>query len=769
VKSRRDKSKPDAKAGRTGSRVPPGAGATLSRGRKWAFRLIALLFLPFFLVVLEIALRLGGCGYSARLFKPVRIGNEDYLVQNDDFSLRFFPREAARHPGVLRMKLRKPPGSFRIFILGESAAMGDPEPAYGAGRYLEILLREKYPGTNFEVENVAFTAINSHVILPIARECADQDGDAWIIYMGNNEMVGPFGAATVFGAQAPPRFYVQLVTGIQRTRVGQWLAAAMRKFHRDSATPTSWAGMQMFLDNRVVPGSRKKEMVYRNFEENLEDIVRAGLGHHAKIILNTVAVNLKDTAPFASMASSNLTAVDREEFERLIGQARDRESNGHFAEASGLYAEAVKLDETFADAHYDLGQCLLKMNENGPARDQLQRACDNDALPFRADSRINAIIRAVANKSPGENLVLFDAANALASNNSSGLCGNETFYEHVHFDFDGNYRLGLDWADQIAPMLPAAIASRARQPAWASQAECERLLGLSNWNRALVLEHMSGRFTLPPFSSQSNSAGRIETLQSRARQLRARAGTNEAAEARQNFADELERWPADFLLRENFALFLQATGDLTNAIAQWHVVHGLIPHDYLPWFQLGRLLGGQAQWTDSETDLREAVKIHPTLTEGWLELGNVLASQKKFSEALSAYSTARKQRPQDAVTVFRIAKVYASMDQHDSAVQFYREASKLNPTDWEPHYELGGELDSKGQLDEACRQFGEAARLNPGNSRTHFNHGVLLAKLGRLDDAQNEFEETSRLEPGYQGAQENLAKIRLLKERAGRH
>ena len=45
------------------------------------------------------------------------------------------------------------------------------------------------------------TAINSHAILPIARECARRDGDLWIIYMGNNEMVGPFGAGTVFGSR----------------------------------------------------------------------------------------------------------------------------------------------------------------------------------------------------------------------------------------------------------------------------------------------------------------------------------------------------------------------------------------------------------------------------------------------------------------------------------------------------------------------------------------------------------------------------------------
>jgi hypothetical protein len=65
-------------------------------------------------------------------------------------------------------------------------------------------LRERFPGKKFEIVNTSITAINSHAILPIARECAAREGDVWIVYLGNNEMVGPFGAATVFGSQAPP-------------------------------------------------------------------------------------------------------------------------------------------------------------------------------------------------------------------------------------------------------------------------------------------------------------------------------------------------------------------------------------------------------------------------------------------------------------------------------------------------------------------------------------------------------------------------------------
>ena len=177
----------------------------MSPRRKWLFRLIALVVLPLlFLGGLEVVLRLAGYGYATGFFEKIRVGGKGLLVNNENFSLRFFPPQLARWPGPVMMEAKKPADTYRIFILGESAARGEPEPPYAASRYLEALLRERFPEHAFEVVNLGITAINSHVILPIARECAQADGDLWIIYMGNNEMVGPFGAATVFGAKAPP-------------------------------------------------------------------------------------------------------------------------------------------------------------------------------------------------------------------------------------------------------------------------------------------------------------------------------------------------------------------------------------------------------------------------------------------------------------------------------------------------------------------------------------------------------------------------------------
>jgi hypothetical protein len=354
------KVRPPRSKNRRHARTGKSAALPLTPRRKWLFRFIALIVLPLLLLSgVETALRLAGYGHSTGFFKKNRLGQTDFLVNNEDFSLRFFPPQLARWANPFIFPAAKPPDTVRIFILGESAAMGDPEPAYGPARYLEMQLREGFPGEKFEIVNVAFTAINSHVIVPIARECAEHGGDVWIIYMGNNEMVGPFGPATVFGARSPPLPLIRLNLAIQKTRLGQWLVSLERKFNRADTNAASWGGMQMFLQNQVAPDNPSKENVYRNFEANLEDIVRVGLGSGARLLLNTVAVNLKDCPPFASVMNSNLTPGEHAQFDRLYVSGLQAEAQNDFAGAAELFGQVAKLDAKSAELQFHWGECLL--------------------------------------------------------------------------------------------------------------------------------------------------------------------------------------------------------------------------------------------------------------------------------------------------------------------------------------------------------------------------------------------------------------------------
>jgi len=142
--------------------------------------------------------------------------------------------------------------TVRIFVFGESAAYGDPEPDFGLPRMLQAMLSLRHPGVRFEVVNAAMTAINSHAILPIARDCAGADGDIWVIYMGNNEVVGPFGAGTVFGSPAPPPLpLIRATLAFKTTRTGQWLDSVRQWLQKPPPERSEWGGMEMFLNQQV--------------------------------------------------------------------------------------------------------------------------------------------------------------------------------------------------------------------------------------------------------------------------------------------------------------------------------------------------------------------------------------------------------------------------------------------------------------------------------------------------------------------------------------
>jgi hypothetical protein len=200
--------------------------------RLWLKRLILGVVSPFlFLLFLELVLRLCGFGNSHTFFLPWQINSREMLVQNDRFTWRFLGSDMARQPFPLAIPQKKPPGTIRIFVMGESAAFGDPQPDFGLPRMLEALLSQRFPSGRFEIVNAAMTAINSHAVLPIARECARQNGDIWVIYMGNNEVVGPFGAGTVFGPRVASLGLIRCSLALKATRTGQLLDRLLARLH----------------------------------------------------------------------------------------------------------------------------------------------------------------------------------------------------------------------------------------------------------------------------------------------------------------------------------------------------------------------------------------------------------------------------------------------------------------------------------------------------------------------------------------------------------
>lgn len=713
--------------------------------RLWVFRFLAIFVVPLVLVgCLESALRLTGYGFSTAFFKPLKIAGQDCLVDNDDFGLRFFPPALARIPAPVVMKAAKPAATIRIFLLGESAALGDPRPQFGAGRYLEALLRERIPGQDFEMVNVAMTAINSHVILPLARECAGHQGDFWVIYMGNNEMVGPFGAATVFGFKAPPLWLVRASVALQRARFGQLLVGLGRKFQ--SRSRTSWHGMEMFTENKVPPGDPRRQVIYHSFVRNLDQILQSGLRSGVKVLLSTVAVNLKDCPPFASGAANLLSDADRKRHEELIARGVAAEAGGKWAEAKQFYEQAIALSPDSAELQYRLGRCCVQAGDAAAARQPFQLAVDRDWLPFRADSHINDVIREAGRRFAGPSLVLCDAAAALSHDSPTGIPGQELFYEHVHLNFDGNYRLALAWAENIQKLLPPAVAGRAVS-GWASQDVCERRLGLTDWNRASVFEEVGRRLRQPPFSGQLENAARLETVHAQAQVLRHRMTSAPTEPARGVYQEALRRTPADHQLHENYAEFLEALHETKATAAEWRRVCELIPHYYLPFLNLGQVLKDQGQLAEATEALQRAAVLARRSAEVRLEIGTVYGRQGQWAKALAEFEAARRLGSENPRLLLYTAETLWKLGRSAESLEDLRAAIRLQPDLWEAHYRLGDELASTGDMAGAAAELEQVVRLNPGHIKAHLNLGVALFKLGRFQQAAMSFDQTLRLDP----------------------
>jgi tetratricopeptide (TPR) repeat protein len=505
------------------------------------------------LVLLEMALRLFGVGYSTELMQPCTVQGKPAACYNLFFPAPFFPPGMIKLPQVYAIPAEKAQGTYRIFVLGESAAMGDPDPAYGFSRYLEVMLRERYPEMKFEVVNTGSVAINSHVTLPIAEGLAKQRPDVFIIYSGNNEVVGPYGPGTALTASGMSLPVIRGSIFYHSTRIGQLLTQV--------GTPKrDWGGMAMFMDKQVRASSPLMKHAYANFEQNLRDTIAVARKTGARVIVSTVATNVLDCAPFASLHREDLSPDALRSWSALVQQGAERENAGWYADALKLYLSAASIDGEYAELEFRIARCLKALGDYDAAREHFLRARDLDTLRFRADSKINDINRSVANSSSGAELV--DADALLAKESRNGVTGSDLVYEHVHLTPQGNYLLARAMFLQIVKQLPSGAGHSVQTDDVPSEADCERWLAFTQHDRSRVAAEMLRRLQEPPFTNQLNHSDQVFRLMMKGQD--SEENPNDTA-AQYQWA--IARRPDDRILRHKFGLFLFPY-DPANALQQ---------------------------------------------------------------------------------------------------------------------------------------------------------------------------------------------------------
>ena len=475
-----------------------GSWVPSASARLWLNRVLAIAGIPALLLLgLEGGLRLAGYGRDAHFLIPD--AKPGYYRSNPDFVSLFMPGSFDLRPLNFRVALAKPAGRVRIVVLGESAAEGVPAPQFAFAPQLRAQLRARYPGKVIEVINTGIVAINSHVVYQVARDLARFAPDLYVIYLGNNEVVGPYGPGCSYLSAMPPLWIIRLSVEVRSTRTGQLMGALLAKLSGRGPASAEWGGMSMFVESAVSGDDPRLEDVYRNFEANLRDIVSVADEAGAKTLLCTVVSNLKDCAPLLSRHRAGLSAADLLAWQRAYDRGTLEWRLGEADAARGDLQEARRLDPQYANTTFMLGTLELQAGATEMARTHLLEAEHWDALRFRPDPRINEIIRRVATRNP--RAAFLDAALLLGADAASTVAptGREVLFELVHFNWNGNWQLARMMAAKAAAALFPGEPGRGK---WLEADGAAAALAWSAHEQFPVLARLATIVVAPPFTNQ---------------------------------------------------------------------------------------------------------------------------------------------------------------------------------------------------------------------------------------------------------------------------
>lgn len=697
-----------------GEKVTP----PLVTGRRlWLFRIIAVTVIPALLfLLLEISLRLVGYGFPTIITIKDKINDEPCYYNNTKFAWRFFHPNIARTTEPFVFPANKSEDTYRIFVMGASAAAGTPDGAFCFGRMLEVMLHRQYPKANSEVITAAMPAINSHVVLEIADDCTRYQGDLFIVYLGNNEVVGPYGAGTVFSTMSSSMSAIRLRIALKATKLGQLVTNLLESAGASNA-PKIWRGLEMFLDKQVRAGDTGLEIVYKHFQRNLQDIRRLACGSGINIIFSTVPCNLKDSPPFASLHRSNLTEAEKKRWDEIYQRGITYETDGNYAEAVKLYLQAAKIDDSYADLQFRLGRCYWTMGEYEKARAGYVRARELDTLRFRADSRINDIVRDTAGNKSADSVYLVDAAEVFEENSPCQTPGEELFYEHVHMNFKGNYLLAGAIFEQVEKILPERIkSSRADDRPFPTEAECARDLAYTDWDRYNIAEKVLNDYIKQaPFTNQLYHNQRVKRMELQIDAYKAAISPEVINQVEAQYRRAIEQTPSDWWLHWKYGQLLEDLGKSNAAAGQYRLVLNSLPHHYEALAVLGLLCGKGGDLDAAIANNLESVRIYPTFPESHFNLGFAYHLQKEYDKAVEHYSRTVRLVPNRAEAHNNLGLVLFQQGKVDQALKAYRNGLKFVPDNLDLHYNLGIVLQEQGQKDQAIKELEAALQIDPNS------------------------------------------------------
>lgn len=441
------------------------APSVSSRTRR-IFRLVALL-LPVVLVLgVEGVLRLRGYGgypLTLRQVGPVDGGTLVLADQAGAISWFFANPDRPGYNEQYCFVTPKPTNTFRVFLVGESAMKGYPQPRnLASSAFLQAMLQDAWPERRVEVINLGTTAVASYPVRGMLNEALEYEPDLVVIHTGHNEFFGTYGVASI--GQAGGSVWM---LGMTRFVHSLAMVQAVEKWRRPKNSTGADRTLMETMVGRdyIAPNDPRRAAAERNLFDNLVAMLRKCRERNVPVIVCTLPSNERDLAP--------------------VG----RPPNGG-PETENLNAQVI----------FRRGKQLAAEGKSTEAFAAFVRARDLDTMPWRATSAAQEAVRRAAYE---ERAQVCDLEQAFRAASPGGAIGWELMDDHVHPTLRGQALMAENFLNMLTNLTDRAQLSPAARAKVAPWEEYARRLGDNPYDRYGVAHSMRVLFEVP-FMRTSN-------------------------------------------------------------------------------------------------------------------------------------------------------------------------------------------------------------------------------------------------------------------------
>ena len=339
----------------------------------------------------------------------------------------------------------KPPGAFRIFVIGESSAEGTP---YGSGRafswWLAQRLQAQLPEVHWQVVNAALASAQSGSMLVMVRDIAKHAPDLLVVYLGHNEVGGHLTAAERARLD-PGRFHLRAL--LARSRLCRVLARALpapvKRLDARQAQPPAAVPPVGSPDNYASDADRA--VIARVYRARVAEMVRVMRKVGARTALLTLSQNLSDWPPVVSVHGRQFDTTATAAFAAAVQEGDDLAPHDCGA-ALAAWRRASALDDGFAALHFKMAGCERSLGQLDVARADFRLASELDRFSQGAPLAFNDILREVAER---DGALLVDVDAALTRASGDRLVGDDLFVDAMHPNLRAHQLIAAAVADAM--------------------------------------------------------------------------------------------------------------------------------------------------------------------------------------------------------------------------------------------------------------------------------------------------------------------------------